>query len=196
MTRLALADVAGHGESVAHVSEWLLEALRTHRDKADGEAVLEMLNASARQWGLEAMSTAVVVTVTPDGPTATVAYAGHPPVLIYRRGRGAWDTVDNRRPRKGLNLTLGIFENAEFTPRHLDLAAGDRLFAYTDGLLEAPHPATGESYGLVQLRESLGRHAALPLSELKGAILDDVSEWAGGNLTSDDVTLVAVEVGG
>ena len=73
------------------------------------------------------------------------------------------------------------------------MTSGDRLFAYTDGIIDAPNPA-GESFGLTRLKETLNANSEAPLSELKSAVLKTLHEYTEKELTHDDVTLIAMEI--
>jgi serine phosphatase RsbU (regulator of sigma subunit) len=70
---------------------------------------------------------------------------------------------------------------------------GDRLFVYTDGIIDAANPE-GESFGLKRLKDILDENAAAPLSELKSAVLRRLREYAEKELTHDDVTLIVLEI--
>jgi sigma-B regulation protein RsbU (phosphoserine phosphatase) len=73
------------------------------------------------------------------------------------------------------------------------MVPGDRLFIYTDGIIDTPNPA-GESFGLVRLKDTLDANTAAPLSELKSAVLKTLHRFSGKGLTHDDVTLMALEI--
>ncbi|MFC1812990.1 PP2C family protein-serine/threonine phosphatase [Thermodesulfobacteriota bacterium] len=75
----------------------------------------------------------------------------------------------------------------------LSMAPGDRLFVYTDGIIDAPSSG-GESFGLVRLKEVLDTNTGTPLPELKSAILKTLNQYTEKELTRDDVTLIALEI--
>ena len=70
---------------------------------------------------------------------------------------------------------------------------GDRLFVYTDGIIDTPNPE-GESFGLVRLKDVLDANAEASLSELKSAVLNTLKQYAKKELNHDDVTLIALEI--
>ena len=45
ITRIAIADVRGHGAAVSNTSEWLYEAVRSRMNTLDGSSILAELNA-------------------------------------------------------------------------------------------------------------------------------------------------------
>ncbi len=194
LTRVAVADVAGHGPAVADVSQWLYDALAERMSDPDGSAVLADLNRLASQRGIRALTTAAVVGFYTRDSNLYVAYAGHAPLLVHRRAKGGWRAAEiDEASARHANAPLGVLPEARFDQRSEPLAAGDRLFLYTDGLLEAP-AASGEPFGEQRLRAVLDEQARAPLAELKGAVLDAVRAHAGDPLRHDDVTLMAMAV--
>ena len=79
------------------------------------------------------------------------------------------------------DLVLGLTPDAEYTDTEVDLASGDVLFAYTDGLLEQ-RLATGEMVGETGLIDAATRvhHHVRPLDALSDDLLQrsHVTEFA------------------
>ena len=73
------------------------------------------------------------------------------------------------------------------------MAAGDRLFVYTDGIIDAPNPE-GESFGLTRLKDVLDANIKVSLSELKFAVLRALNQYTEKDLTHDDVTMIVLEI--
>jgi sigma-B regulation protein RsbU (phosphoserine phosphatase) len=73
------------------------------------------------------------------------------------------------------------------------MTPGDRLFAYTDGIIDAPNPE-GKRFGLARLKDALDANIGAPLSELKSAVLKTLHEFTEKELTHDDITLIAMEI--
>ena len=144
------------------------------------------------------MTTAAVVAYYTHESEARVSYAGHPPVLYRRAGDKAWSYA--RPPgRTGqsdgfpLNIPLAVDLDALYGQLTISMSPGDRIFVYTDGIIETPSPA-GESFGLMRLKDVLDANAAAPLSELKSVVLKTLNQYAQKELTHDDVTLIALEI--
>jgi serine phosphatase RsbU (regulator of sigma subunit) len=74
----------------------------------------------------------------------------------------------------------------------IELAKGDRLIFYTDGLVEVFN-SLDDMLGVEGLEALILESAQRPIRELKQAILNGVMAWRHGPL-SDDVSLVIVEV--
>src|SRR5579863_1889097 len=62
LTRIAIADVQGHGEAVSTISRWLYELVRDSMDSLDATGVLTKLNALALDRGFDAASTAALLS--------------------------------------------------------------------------------------------------------------------------------------
>jgi sigma-B regulation protein RsbU (phosphoserine phosphatase) len=80
-----------------------------------------------------------------------------------------------------------------YCERCVHLAAGDRLYLYSDGLTDGMNPS-GERFGDARLLEAIGRGGAEPLPEEISALLGEVARWQGGEGVQDDISLVAVEL--
>lgn len=195
LARVAIADVVGHGEGVSAVSQWLYEALDRHMNDGDGHEVLAELNALALDRGMKAMTTASVAAYFKPKDAGLFASAGHHPVLVLREGDGSWTPVEAEPAGDPSNTPLGVLADSGYGQRIVPLGAGDRLFLYTDGVLEAPSP-TGDLFGRQRLEAILQQKSRAPLAELKSSVVDALRAHTGGPLSHDDVTLVAVEVTG
>jgi sigma-B regulation protein RsbU (phosphoserine phosphatase) len=144
------------------------------------------------------MTTAAVVAYYSQENKAIISYAGHPPVLYSCSKDNVWSYA--RPPgRKGqndgfpLNIPLAVDLDTLYGQLTISMIPGDRLFVYTDGIIDATSPA-GESFGLARLKDVLDANAATPLSELKAAVLKALHQHTEEDITHDDVTLIAMEI--
>jgi len=83
---------------------------------------------------------------------------------------------------------LGLFEKWECSVAEVQLAAGDILTLYTDGVTEAEN-AEDEQFGESRLVETLRTQHHLPVSSLLETIVAAVQEFSDRE-QADDVTLV------
>ena len=163
LTRVAIADVVGHGEHVSAMSEWLYESLRARITNLDGHEVLAELNRLAAERGIDAMTTAAVVGVFKRDGDGYFAYAGHHPVMIRRRDSSDWRNIAmDERDEVIENLPLGVDSSSLYRQHKIPLESGDRLVLYTDGVIEATN-AGGEMFGLHRLEAILERFGNKPL---------------------------------
>ena len=73
------------------------------------------------------------------------------------------------------------------------MTAGDRIFIYTDGLIDAPN-LLGESFGLSRLKAVLDANVGATLSALKYSVLRALHQHTEEKLTHDDVTMIVIEI--
>jgi sigma-B regulation protein RsbU (phosphoserine phosphatase) len=77
--------------------------------------------------------------------------------------------------------------------RTVRLAAGDRLYLYSDGIPEAMSPA-GEPYGDARLMAAVERGRSVPLASAVAALQAEVEHWCGPAGPRDDMSIVAAEL--
>lgn len=192
LTRIAIADVRGHGEAVSHLSSWLYDVLADRMNDPDGAAVLTDLNGVVRARGFDAITTAVVATMHRDKGQLTYSYAGHPPLLLGKPGAG-WSALEVDDGTGPSNLPLGVLSGAKYTQGAVRVEPGDRIFLYSDGVSECPGEAD-ELYGDKRLREALDRTRHLPLADVRHAIRQDLIEYTSRELEHDDCTFLVAEM--
>jgi serine phosphatase RsbU (regulator of sigma subunit) len=83
---------------------------------------------------------------------------------------------------------LGLFEKWECWVAEVQLAAGDILILYTDGVTEAEN-AEGEQFGESRLIETVLAQRHLPVPSLLETIVATVQKFSDGE-QADDITLV------
>jgi serine phosphatase RsbU (regulator of sigma subunit) len=113
------------------------------------------------------------------------ASAGHNPPFLLRRD------ASHERLGEGGGV-LGIFPDQTYTMGSVQLAPGDRVVLFTDGVTEANNPA-GEEFGEERLLALLREHRALSAAELQKIILAAADEFSGGHW-HDDATLLVLAV--
>ena len=191
LTRIVVADVVGHGETVSRVSKHIYEAIKSHMGDTKGEDLLSELNHSAHKRGLDAMTTVAMVTFYKFNRNLYFAYAGHPPVLFKQRHTTDWIELkaSDRNP-----LPLAVDPSTVYPQKSIEVSEGDSFILYTDGLTEAFN-GKNEVYGLNRLKTFLNKNAGRSPSKLKEMIMKEVRRYAGGSLSHDDVTIMIAEIG-
>ena len=193
LTRVAIADVVGHGSNVACTSQWLYESLVDRMNSPQGNAVLADLNVATCAKGLKAMSTAVVAAFYRATNTLYFAYAGHHELLYLPKGSSQWTGLSPQDSDCVSGLPLGVVAECEFIQQEIPAKPGDRLFLYSDGLIEAAN-TTGELFGVQRLVELLNQIAESSLSAIRSEVLEAVMQHTNGTLDHDDVTFMVVEL--
>jgi sigma-B regulation protein RsbU (phosphoserine phosphatase) len=123
-----------------------------------------------------------------DLDTGTLVYcnAGHwPPYLIGPRHSENVPRLINT------GVPLGIFGDKTWEQGVVQIAPGDVLVLYTDGIPEAQN-AQGEFLGRDRLLETVRTNLGRPAQEIQDAILADVKKFAGDTPQSDDIALIVL----
>ena len=94
---------------------------------------------------------------------------------------------------KGDTFPLGILEDVEYQETRLQLAPGDKVVFYTDGIVEAMNKQE-EMFGFERLLEVVQDCKAIMADSLLKEILDRVNAFVGGAAQHDDLTIIVVNV--
>jgi sigma-B regulation protein RsbU (phosphoserine phosphatase) len=113
--------------------------------------------------------------------------AGHNPPLLWQNGAWHW-----MREKSG--LPLGLFEGLPYRTFSVDCGIGDQILIYTDGVTEA-FSVDEEQYGEERLDNLVNRSFDLHPRELVDCVRASVAEHAEGAEQSDDITILALEIG-
>jgi sigma-B regulation protein RsbU (phosphoserine phosphatase) len=89
---------------------------------------------------------------------------------------------------------LGVRGELEVVAKEAHLAAGDTLFLFSDGIVEARREGTDEPFGFERLEEALHRHAAAPVARLRDAVLAEVESFTGPVPREDDFTVLVLRL--
>jgi serine phosphatase RsbU (regulator of sigma subunit) len=192
ITRFILADVSGHGASVADMARSLRDLMRRNINRKNQASLVKELN---RQFTALAerrrFATALVATYLTKGDKLTVCNAGHPRPFRYRAATGEWSvlTLPDGKGETLANLPLGIDDSIFFAEAEVVLGRGDLVLFYTDALTEATDAdgrLLGES-GLLELVRSLDVADPARVAEALRARLD---AYRGGLAPADDLTFL------
>ncbi len=191
ITRLIVADVSGHGETVAGFSSILCALMRRNINTKEQTRLVQSLNRQFSETAqLRRFATAVIATYLANHKRLTICNAGHPRPLWYRAAQNDWLLLTANDEGPG-NLPLGIDDESVYGQFSVVLGPGDLVLLYTDALIEAIDGAgqmLGETGLLALARQTLpsAPHHVGP------ALLDAVQRYRGGQPANDDVTLVTL----
>jgi sigma-B regulation protein RsbU (phosphoserine phosphatase) len=179
---LLIADVSGHGVPAALIASMVkVAATSQHANAADPARLLAGMNAVLCGNTQDQFVTAAYVHLDSTSRTLQYSAAGHPPMLLLRKGE-VFEIVEN-------GLMLAAFESATYTNASQPLESGDRLLLYTDGLIEAAN-AKGDFFGQDALSALLRQTAALSPSAASDQIVSAVQRWSGSASQDDDLTVL------
>jgi serine phosphatase RsbU (regulator of sigma subunit) len=186
---IAIGDVCGKGQEAAAMTAAARHAIRAlaHVHAAPEEvlaAVNEVLVAGDYDERFVTAKLAVLEHCD-GGLRVRLGSAGHPgPAVVRADGRV--------EILEGEGLPLGLFPQASLSHAELELAAGDLLFFYTDGVTEARSMAM--EFFEDRLADELAAMAGRSATQTVRAVQELVTTFSQGELR-DDVTILAVRVG-
>lgn len=183
-----LADISGHGvaASMAAVSmHTYLQALLL--TEIDPRGVVTAANAfCCREFPDTTFATMAYFLLDTRRQSAEMIVAGHPPVLKFARDGNLIQFESTYQP-------LGIFPDPPTASdvQKTNLSAGERMIAYTDGVIETRNPE-GQFYSLDYLFADIKARSDKPVQGLCGSILDAVGSWRVEGEAEDDITVMAM----
>jgi serine phosphatase RsbU (regulator of sigma subunit) len=183
-----LGDVSGVGPEAAALTGIARYTIRAVARDEPPAAVLDALNdALNNQRTGDRFCSAVYLRLEPSagGVDVTLANGGHPPALVLRDD-GRVEAIDQEP-----GLLLGLFPETGVVDQHFRLEPGDAVVLYTDGVIEARHPETGEQLGDERLVDLLARCAGRTADGIARRLELAVIDHQAGQ-TLDDVAIVVV----
>jgi sigma-B regulation protein RsbU (phosphoserine phosphatase) len=196
VSRIALADVSGHGHAVVSVSTKLRELMQQHLTALEQTGLMRDLN-DAVQRGLGSAHFATMVTVGFHGRRGllVVTNAGHPAPLWYRAKRDEWIWLESTQPARraaAVGTPLGLLPDISYDRKIVKPLIDDLIVLYSDGVSEATN-RNGEDLGLDGLM-ALARRLGPRSAEAFGTQLAErVREFRGGSVPQDDETIIVIQ---
>jgi sigma-B regulation protein RsbU (phosphoserine phosphatase) len=114
----------------------------------------------------------------------TYVSAGHPAAIVLPAAGGPAVFLD----QSGLPIGIG----GTYAAHPLTVAPGDRVYLFSDGVLEAMDPQL-ELFGRDRLLEVLERGRDRPLAACLTLLKDGLRQWRGDDPPRDDISVLAVE---
>ncbi len=184
----AVADVAGKSIPAAMLMATFQASLKT---LSTAQVALPELAANMNKYactnsqgGLR-FTTAFMAEYDTARHAFTYINAGHNnPILL--RSTGAVERLDVG------GLPLGIMAESTYQSATVTLNAGDWLFIFTDGLVEAEN-SRAEEYGEARLFSVIGNPAGLSPAELLKRMMADLDLFVGNTPQHDDVTCMLLK---
>ena len=189
-----MGDVCGHGVQAAFYTVLLKYITRQTADQHydSPQTFLNTVNTQITQQINQSFITAMAGHFSPpqaDGSRHLhLSHAGHPHLLILRKASGTIECV--QLPG---SMVMGLPGGSAAEPAQLQLQRGDRVFTYTDGIIEAAAP-DGTEFGLAQVTAIIEACAAHPLQHGLDTLFKQALLHTGNQQQQDDITLLAFEI--
>jgi sigma-B regulation protein RsbU (phosphoserine phosphatase) len=197
LSRIVLADVAGHGQEVGGAAVTLRDLLRQHVNAFDQSELMRGINDSFGSGSDESVqyATAAVLGYYCETRQLIFGNAGHPPVLWYRAAQQTWEWLHEETPHAETaveGLPLGLIAGTEYTQTAVRLGPGDLILIYTDGVTESVNDVSVElGYnGLLALARSLPVHEP---AKVGPALLAALARFRGASQPFDDLSVIVLQ---
>jgi phosphoserine phosphatase RsbU/P len=122
-----------------------------------------------------------------DGGAAfTFAKGGHPPPILYRASDGT------AKQLRSEGIPIGIAQASGFEEVSRNLLPGDRVFLYTDGIIEA----RDENKEMIEpegLERIISKTGGMGLRDSLNYIIEEVRRFRGSEPVEDDLVLIGFE---
>ena len=186
----ALGDVAGKGPPAALLSAMMQGIFAAQAASTDGPSqTIARVNLALYRRGIESRFVTLMYGVLDPNGRLIYCNAGHnPPLIISSTGSGTVRRLDRGGP------IVGLFETATYEDEAVNLAPGDWLIVFSDGVSEALSPA-GDEYGESRIVSVVQDNASLDPPQLLEAMFMDVRDFARGAAQSDDITAMVLRFG-
>jgi sigma-B regulation protein RsbU (phosphoserine phosphatase) len=188
-TVVIVADASGHGVAAGTLVSSAKIAVRhlAERGETDPAHILAYINRALLASTHDSMfMTMICLCLDSAGGLLHYANAGHVFPYLYRRAGGEWQSLE------ALGLPLGRVAEADYQNATVSLEVGDRLFLYTDGLVEERTP-DGEPFGFERLEQRLEEYGGLGCDEAAHWLHHALEQHRGAPALSDDVTLLVLD---
>ncbi len=193
--RLAVivGDVSGKGVSSAMVVSAALSAIRFAAESHQTPA--EILGLANRRLAVDLQRGMFVAAFCGilDLARGRLLYAnaGQTLPILYRNG----EAMLLPSPEEGDRFPIGIRRQIDYGQRQIDLAAGDMLVFYTDGIVDMMNDEN-EPYSFDRFRASVHRHARESSNGIIHELIKDAEKFSGSRAHSDDITLLVAKFEG
>jgi len=186
---LFLGDVMGHGVSAALVTSLASSIVRAEIEREG--VTLEHMATVINKVMYETFAGKISMSLTAFSfchgvEEVEILNAGHTFPIIIENGKA-----------KTIRVTgslLGVAADSSFKVKKVPFHPGQRLFTYTDGLVESqsekiPNIRTKKLFGLIE------KCSKLPLQQMNLELYEETSQVLGRRQAPDDITLLCVDLG-
>lgn len=191
ITRMLLADVAGHGESASKLAIVLRDLLRDNVNTISQEHFIEAMN---REFGKVAeescFATAVVATFFEPTGRFTFGLAGHPHPIYYQAAKRSWSHLVSQGLRDDEigNMPLGMLDHSIYTGHSIATQQGDMFLLYSDAFMEAVD-RDGNQLGILGLVRILNQWNQPDPIDVIPFLWTEIQSLSDKNLLDDDATI-------
>ncbi len=183
---ILVADVVGHGVAAAMLMAKLSAEVRfLLASQADPAQAITTLNQRISDLGVDRFITLLCMILDPPTGQVELVNAGHMAPIWLKTDGSVVEPGDETA-----GVPIGIIDGFEYERCTIQIASGDRLILYTDGINEAPS-AAGDMFGIERLQRLVAESSG-DLQAAGESIVNEVQRFVVGTEQADDMCLVIV----
>ncbi|MCB1190070.1 MAG: SpoIIE family protein phosphatase [Leptospiraceae bacterium] len=185
-----MADASGHGVPAALITMTAKQAFSTVIKESMKPAEIFR---SVNEIMVERLKTSDYLSAfmlkIDQKNRVTFSNAAHPKAIHYIHSRDEYILLDTN------GIFIGAIKEAEdsYENQVTRLKSGDRIFLYTDGVLEHKN-AAGEQFGLDRTIEILAANKKQTLDIQVQKLMESLRNFIGQGSIKDDISLIALEL--
>lgn len=183
---LFFADASGHGVSAALITTITIMSLDVvvRREFSADRILSQLNNLLAARLESSFFCTGVFLIFDTKGQV-TMTNAGHNPPLYLPAGTDEIEELEKDGP------PMGMMEDIDYGVRTIQTRPGDRLFIYSDGLVESKN-SKGEMFGLQKVKDRLMARRNEPTKPIVDDLYAELDEHTAEYM--DDVSIIYLEM--
>ena len=185
-----ISDITGHGVSAALlVNRIHTEIEELLRQKLQPGNILKRLdNFIKSDFGKMGIFLSAFCGIL-DFPAKALVYSnyGHPPQILFQKADRKIVLMESQTFLMGIGMEEGNVYQVK-----LGFDRGDRIFLFTDGIIEAKDPQ-GEQYGYRRFEDFVRENADLDVNEFNQKLMASVQGYMGGG-QGDDIFLLSIQI--
>ncbi|WCL47997.1 SpoIIE family protein phosphatase [Leptospira sp. GIMC2001] len=181
-----LADASGHGISAALVTvviAMFLEAVLRETNDAD-KTIQKLSELMGSRLQASFFATSVFLNINKDN-VLTICNGGHNSPYIIRKKNSEFIRIESSGP------PLGMAEDHNYSLETFQLEPGDRIFLYTDGLVET-QGREGNQFGLERSLDLIRKNLSKSNQEIVDILNTELNDFALE--FKDDVSVLIIEI--
>ncbi|MBN1696789.1 MAG: PP2C family protein-serine/threonine phosphatase [Spirochaetales bacterium] len=184
---IIIADVSGHGVSAAFITAMFKSVFNHYAfSEYSPSSLLNKMNQEFVNNIKGHYITGFYAIIDTGRMKCTYCNAGHPRQLIFHRN-------GDIRELGSPGFFIGMFETTEFEDRIIDVYPGDRLFFFTDGIIEVID-ADNLQFGKKNLIRLIREGKEEDIVNLSNKIITHVMMYMKENFFPDDITVLIAEL--
>ncbi len=197
-----VVDVSGHGVQAALLSvtlnRWLsprstslkISSIPNNEDDISVISPVEVMERLNKQFPIDPNTSQYFTIIYGMYDVVSKEFcfvsAGHPKPVYLPKGSSPIMLESN-------NFPIGVVPEPEFAESRIKMSSGDRMYFYSDGLVDAQN-SSEEEFGDERLLKEISSSKTYSLQESINSIISKSTEWSDDKIFKDDISILGFEI--